>query len=178
MGHGMRSAARMGQLRAIVATLALEGHAPGALLARLSRSLDDLLDVELATLLVARLDPATGALTVASAGHPPPLIAVPGAAPEFVDVVPGPPLGTFHGDPAESTAELPPGAALLLYTDGLVEERRAALGTGLEQLRQALAEAPADPESAVDHVLEATGRRHGADDDIALLLLRRGPAGG
>jgi PAS domain S-box-containing protein len=178
MGHGMRSAARMGQLRAIVATLALEGYPPGALLARLSRSLDDLLDVELATLLVARLDPATGALSVASAGHPPPLVAVPGAEPQFLDVVPGPPLGTFPGDPAETTAQLPPGAALLLYTDGLVEERRSALGTGLELLRRALADAPADPEAAVDHVLAATGRRDGADDDIALLLLRRGAAGG
>jgi serine phosphatase RsbU (regulator of sigma subunit)/PAS domain-containing protein len=173
MGHGMRSAARMGQLKAIVGTLALEGHGPGDLLSRLSRSVDDLLDVELATLLVARLDPVTGALCVASAGHPPPLLAVPGAEPAFVPVVPGPPLGTFPGEYAETDAELPAGAALLLYTDGLVEDRGSALGTGLERLRQALAAAPDAVEEAADHVLAATGRRGGADDDIALLLLRR-----
>jgi GAF domain-containing protein len=97
MGHGMRSAARMGQLRAIVATLALEGHPPGELLSRLATNCDVLLELELATLLVALYDPVGRTLTVASAGHPPPLLAVLGEEPVYVEVDPGPPLGTVVG---------------------------------------------------------------------------------
>ena len=97
MGHGMRSAARMGQLRAIVATLALEGHGPGALLGRLADSSHLLLDLELATLLVASYAPATRTLRVASAGHPPPLLAPVGERPVYLDVSPGPPIGSLPG---------------------------------------------------------------------------------
>jgi PAS domain S-box-containing protein len=173
MGHGMRSAARMGQLRAIVATLALEGHLPGELLQRLARNCDSLLDLELATLLVASYDPATGLLTAASAGHPPPLLAALGGEPAFVDVEPGPPLGTLLGDYEEIQVEVPPGATLLLYTDGLVENRSEPLSQGLERLRQALRDVQLPPEHVADHVLEVTGREQGADDDVALLVVSR-----
>jgi serine phosphatase RsbU (regulator of sigma subunit) len=173
MGHGMRSAARMGQLRAIVATLALEGHGPGALLRRLSESTDVLLDVDLATLLVARLEPASGRLVVASAGHPPPLVATPGQPPEFVDLAPGPPLGTFPGTFPEAVVDVVPGATVVLYTDGLVENRAEALSAGLERLRAALVDADAPAELLADSVLAATGRSRGGDDDVALLVLRR-----
>ncbi|MCW2777493.1 MAG: Serine phosphatase RsbU, regulator of sigma subunit [Frankiales bacterium] len=171
MGHGMRSAARMGQLRAIVAALALEGHGPGVLLERLARNVDVLLDLELATLLVAVLDPVDGTLTVASAGHPPPLLAAPGSAPRYVDVDPGPPLGTLPGRCSETVVGLPAGSTLVLYTDGLVEQRDASLDEGLERLRAALEELRLPPEAVADHVLDALGRAGGAEDDVALLVL-------
>ncbi len=175
MGHGMRSAARMGQLRAIVATLALEGHAPGALLTRLAGSVDVLLDLELATLLVASYSPARRTLAVASAGHPPPLLAPPGAPPRYLDVVPGPPIGSFPGSYEETVVEVPPGATLVLYTDGLVEQRGEALDVGLEALRAALEELRLPPERVADHVLDAMGRSEGAPDDVALLVLSHLP---
>ncbi len=171
MGHGLRSAARMGQLRAIVATLALEGHAPGALLTRLGQHVDDLLDLELATLLVASYDPATGELLLASAGHPPPLLARPGALPRFLDVEPGPPLGSFAVDYDQSTAALAPGDTLLLYTDGLVEDRTATLDDGLARLRAALDGVALPPQQVCDHVLRALGRDRGGADDIAVLAV-------
>ncbi|MCW2667653.1 MAG: hypothetical protein JWN57_2615, partial [Frankiales bacterium] len=178
MGHGMRSAARMGQLRAIVATLALEGHSPGALLRRLADSSDVLLDLDLATLLVASFDPADGRLTVASAGHPPPLLAPVGVEPFFVDVQPGPPIGTLPGRYDEVVVDVPPGATLVLYTDGLVEQRGEDLDDGLERLRVALADVKLPPEVAADHVLEVLGRQAGGDDDVALLVLFRAAGGG
>jgi PAS domain S-box-containing protein len=171
MGHGMRSAARMGQLRAIVATLALEGHGPGALLTRLAANTDVLLDLELATLLVASYAPARRALRIASAGHPPPLLAPLGAPPAYVELPPGPPIGSFPVDYEERLVEVPAGSTLVLYTDGLVEQRGEALDVGLEQLRQALVDLRLSPELVADHVLEALGRDQGGADDIALLVL-------
>ena len=170
MGHGMRSAAHMGQLRAIVATLALEGHGPGPLLTRLSQRVDELLDLELATLLVARYDPRTRELSFASAGHPPPLHAPVTGMPRFLDIDPGPPLGTFAGDYGEVAVELGYGDTVVLYTDGLVESRGASLTDGLEQLRQALIELRLPPEAVAEHVLRALGRRWGGEDDVALLV--------
>jgi hypothetical protein len=177
MGHGMRSAARMGQLRAIVATLALEGHGPGALLGRLADSSDVLLDLDLATLLVASYSPATRSLTVASAGHPPPLLAPVGQRPFYVDVPPGPPIGSLPGTYDEVVVPLPAGSTLVLYTDGLVEERGQGLDEGLEALRAALSEIQLPPEAVADHVLVRLGRDEGADDDVALLVLSHLPDG-
>ncbi len=177
MGHGMRSAARMGQLRAIVATLALEGHGPGALLGRLADNVDVLLDLELATLLVASYSPSRRTLTVASAGHPPPLLAALDEEPAYLDVVPGPPIGSLPGEYEELVVELPPGSTAVLYTDGLVERRGEALDVGLEALRQALRELRLPPEAVADHVLATLGRSEGADDDVALLVLSHLPGG-
>lgn len=175
MGHGMRSAARMGQLRAIVATLALEGHGPGVLLTRLAQSTDVLLDLELATLLVASYSPTRRTLTVASAGHPPPLLAPVDGTPAFLSVTPGPPIGSLPGAYDETVVELPAGATLVLYTDGLVEARGEALDVGLEALRRALADLRLAPEAVADHVLEALGRDEGAADDVALLVMSHLP---
>jgi serine phosphatase RsbU (regulator of sigma subunit) len=173
MGHGMRSAARMGQLRAIVATLALEGHGPADLLQRLAESVDVLLDLELATLLVAAYDPDAGTLTVASAGHPPPLRAPAAGEPAFVDLEPGPPIGAPTYGYAESVVPLLPGDTVVLYTDGLVENRAESLDVGLERLRSALEglDGTATPGEVCDRVLQRTGRVDGADDDVALLVL-------
>jgi PAS domain S-box-containing protein len=171
MGHGMRSAARMGQLRAVVATLALEGHGPRALLERLAGSCDVLLDLDLATLLVASLDPRTGRLTVASAGHPPPLVVPPQRPPSYVEVEPGPPIGTVAGTYPEACVQLEPGSALVLYTDGLVEQRGETLDAGLERLRTAVAQQVLPPDELAQHVLDALGRSTGGSDDVALLVL-------
>ncbi len=175
MGHGMRSAARMGQLRAIVATLALEGHGPARLLRRLAASVDVLLDLELATVLVAAYDSGARTLTIASAGHPPPLLAPLTGQPRFLDVEPGPPLGTFAFPYDEVVVDVRPGDTLVLYTDGLVENRYESLDVGLERLRSALADVQLPPEEVCDHVLERLGRGGGGDDDVALLVLSHQP---
>ena len=171
MGHGMRSAARMGQLRAIVATLALEGHPPGRLLTRLAESVHVLLDLDLATLLLAYYDPAARSLTIASAGHPPPLLAPLEGPPRFLDVEPGPPIGTFAVDYEESVVPLSAGDTLVMYTDGLVEERAESLDVGLERLRRSVEGVRLPPGAVADHVLDALGRASGADDDVALLVV-------
>jgi serine phosphatase RsbU (regulator of sigma subunit) len=141
------------------------------LLERLAGNCDVLLDLDLATLLVASLDPRSGRLTVASAGHPPPLVVPPQRAPSYVDVEPGPPLGTVAGTYPEVCVQLEPGSALVLYTDGLVEQRGETLDAGLERLREAVAQRVLPPDELAEHVLAAVGRSTGGSDDVALLVL-------
>ena len=171
MGHGMRSAARMGQLRAIVATLALEGHSPAVLLDRLAQNVDVLLDLELATLLVAQIDPAARRVVLASAGHPPPLLARPGEPARYVELEAGPPLGAPVHACDEVVVPLQDGDTLVLYTDGLVESRGASLDSGLERLRAAVEESLSPPEQLCERVLQALERGGGGRDDVALLVV-------
>ncbi|MDX6221014.1 MAG: hypothetical protein QOD91_68, partial [Frankiales bacterium] len=185
MGRGVRAAAAMGQLRAAIRAYALEGHPPADLLARLDRLVSTLEEGLLVTCVYAEWDPGRRLIRLASAGHPPPLIRMPGAEPEFLELDPGMPLGVGNIDCVDVELALPPGALLLAYTDGLVESPELALGDGMESLRLAVEgagpSASAVCRSAVDGlrtlqqpVRDPAGqtpprRRH--DDDIALLAL-------
>jgi len=174
MGHSIRAAALMGQLRACVGTLALEGHRPDVLLTQLSRDIDRLLDLPLATVLYGIYDARTRQLVVSSAGHPPPLLAPPDGPAMFVDVQAGPPLGTGPGEYAETVVEVPAGSVLLLYTDGLVEDRDQPIDEGMARLADVFHEHRGmDPDEAGDRALAALGRELGGRDDVALLVMRQ-----
>lgn len=171
MGHGTASAARAGQLHSLGAALALEGHGPGALLERLARGVHQMMDLELATLLVCSYDPATRLLTSATAGHPPPLLAPAAGPPRYLELEPGPPIGVMAGEYAELVCPLEAGSTTVLFSDGLVERRDESIEVGLERLRQAVSELRLPPEAVADHVLEALGCRSAGSDDVALLVM-------
>ncbi|MFC6060947.1 SpoIIE family protein phosphatase [Streptomyces ochraceiscleroticus] len=131
----------------------------------------DLSEVYLATCVYAVYDPVTRRCTFANAGHLPPVLVEEGEDALLLDVPPGMPLGV-GGEPFEETeVELPDGALLALYTDGLVESRDHPLDEGLQAFRTALSAAGRPLEDACDHVLSALDTRHG-EDDIALLMAR------
>jgi anti-sigma regulatory factor (Ser/Thr protein kinase) len=174
MGHSIRAAALMGQLRACVGTLALEGHRPDALLTQLSRDIDRLLDLPLATVLYGIYDARTRQLALSSAGHPPPLLAPPDGPAVFLDVQAGPPLGTGPGEYTETVVEVAPGSVLLLYTDGLVEDRDQPIDEGMARLAAVFDEhSGMGPDEAGDRALSALGRELGGRDDVALLVVRQ-----
>ncbi|MER5884528.1 SpoIIE family protein phosphatase [Streptomyces sp. NPDC001941] len=172
MGHGLDAAATMAEYRATLRTLVFEGLAPDQVLTR-ADAVAQTLDLErLATCLVAAVDPVAGTATMASAGHLPPLLVEQGARGRLVaEVSVGPPLGAGFEPYEPVTVALPPGAALLLYTDGLVERRD-------EDIDQALAELgalPLDPAEPLDRLLDAVLSRLAAapaEDDVALLAAR------
>lgn len=174
MGHSVKAAGQMGQLRLAVATLALQGQGPAQILQTLSRDISDLLDLELATVLCAVYDPEGRTLTVASAGHPPVLLNPPGGEAAHLEVEPGPPLGVGQYEYTESVAEIPIGSHMVFYTDGLVESRDRGVDEDLEILRVALGEIPstARPERVCDTLLETVRERSGASDDVALMVVR------
>ena len=171
MGHGTASAARAGQLHSLVAALALEGHGPGALLERLAAGVSQMMDLELATLLVCSYDPESRLLTSATAGHPPPLFAPVSGTPYYLELEPGAPIGVAATTYPEHTCPLPTGSTMVLFSDGLVERRDESISVGLERLRGAVNELRLPPEAVADHVLHELGRSAGGDDDVALLVL-------
>jgi serine phosphatase RsbU (regulator of sigma subunit)/anti-sigma regulatory factor (Ser/Thr protein kinase) len=173
-GHGLAAAATMGQLRHALRAYAAEGHSPAQILERLDRLLAS--QEQMATLLYAMIEAGTGRLVMASAGHPPPLKIDAGGAAEYLPGARHAPLGAGSVIRYEETAAtLEPHAALLLYTDGLVEARSLSLPVGLERLRLVAGEGPDDPEAACDHILRAMRADERGDDDTALLLCRAVP---
>ncbi|WSK14864.1 PAS domain-containing SpoIIE family protein phosphatase/ATP-binding protein [Streptomyces celluloflavus] len=131
----------------------------------------DLSEVYLATCVYAVYDPVTRRATFANAGHLPPVLVEEGEGAALLDVPPGMPLGV-GGEPFEEIeVDLPDGALLALYTDGLVESRDQPLDEGLQALRTALSGAGDLLEEVCDHVLSALDTSHG-EDDIALLMAR------
>ncbi len=174
MGHGPEAAAVMVQLRTAAHTLAELDLPPGEVLRKLDRMAASLPGAPFATCVAAVVDTARGGCLIAAAGHPPPAVAGPDGAARMLELPAGLPLGLGAG-PAETTEiTLPPGAALALYTDGLVETRARSLEDGITALRGALAAALGRPGGALDGccegVLQALGP-HG-EDDVTLVLAR------
>ncbi|MFD7463833.1 ATP-binding SpoIIE family protein phosphatase [Streptomyces tendae] len=173
MGHGLGSAAMMGQLRTAVQTMAGLDLPP----ARLLRNLDDLAqrlgDTHLATCLYAVYDPVAGELELANAGHiPPVLVRAEDGASELIDLPTGAPIGV-GGVPFESVrVPVAPGDRLVMCTDGLVEVRGEDIGVGLATLCESAAHPAASMDDACDTIIRALGTRGGRKDDVALLMAR------
>lgn len=177
VGHDLRAAGEMGQIRGMLRTLAYDrGEPPAALLTRLDRALTGLSTGTLATALVARLDrdPATGAATVrwSNAGHPPPVLLHADGRSELLE---GHGLMLGVRDSARRSEQAVPlavGDTLLLFTDGLVESNRMPLEHGLLRLRQLAGRyAGASPEELCD-VIVSTLTGPATTDDAAVLAAR------
>ncbi|WP_395574504.1 SpoIIE family protein phosphatase [Streptomyces sp. BK79] len=179
MGHSMTSAAIMGQLRTTAQTLAGLDLPPQEVLHHLDEQAQRLGTDRMATCLYAVYDPVSHRITVANAGHPPPVLLHLGGHAEVLRVPAGAPIGVGGVDFEAVELDAPAGATLLLYTDGLVESRLRDVWTGIEQLRERLAatarltgpDHPPPLEALCDEVLDMLGPGD-RDDDIALLAAR------
>jgi len=173
VGKGVQAAATMAQLRNATRAFSLERLKPASVLARLNRLADEMLDTSFATLAYLWLDPVSRICRMSSAGHPPPLVAIPDGRVELLEKVRGLPLGTgMQARYRQETIELPAGSIVLLYTDGLVERRGQSIDDGLELLRTEVASAPKDPDRLLEHILTYVVGSGERGDDIALLAAR------
>jgi serine phosphatase RsbU (regulator of sigma subunit) len=183
VGHDINAAAAMGQLRGLLQACAWEldadgGDDPGRVLDRLDQLVQSLNVTDLATVFYARAEPQAGpaghwTMRYAVAGHPSPMLRLPGGRVLDLDSARGPALG-LGGSAIRliGTVELPPGSLLVAFTDGLVERRGEDWDTSAHRIRQVLADAPADVGvAALAQRLAATadGER---SDDIAILVVR------
>ncbi|MER6089955.1 ATP-binding SpoIIE family protein phosphatase [Streptomyces bluensis] len=173
MGHGLNSAAMMGQLRTAVQTMAGLDLPPAQLL----RNLDDLAqrlgEHYLATCLYAVYDPIASELHLANAGHiPPVLVRAEDGSSELLDLPTGAPIGV-GGVPFEAIrVRVEPGDRLVMCTDGLVEMRGEDIGVGLATLCESAAHPAASMDDACDTIIRALNTRGGRKDDVALLMAR------
>lgn len=170
VGHGVLAAAVMGQVRAGLRVLALQQPDPVQVLAGLDAFVASLGMEMFATALVAVLDPTTGSVELAAAGHPAPLIRRSSGS-EFLPLVAGPPLGIEAPRSAYRT-QLHQDDVFVLFTDGLVEVPGQSLDIGLAELAS-LADSRrdiADPRRFCSLLLGELGA--GTDDTAVMVLTR------
>jgi len=175
-GHGLAAAGIMSQLRNALRAFASDGATPAVVLDAVARFQRQQAIDTLATCLYVVLDPRDGSFEWARAGHPPLLVVGPDTWTSF-EVGGGPPLGVSGPGYADQREVLPPGALLVLYTDGLVEERSETIDVGIAALGSFVGDRRDRPVSLiVDEAVEALGTNRTSIDDVCLLLVRRNGA--
>jgi hypothetical protein len=171
-GHSTQAAATMGQLRNALRAYAADGHSPTGVMQRTNRLLSRLEPEAIATCCYLEVHLSEGTATAVLAGHPAPVLRT-GERVDALRLRTGPPLGV---DPdaryLDTTFLLPRGSSLVLYTDGLVEDRRYSIDRGLRDLRAAvLSASTTDPQLLLAHILAAAVGPHPRSDDVAILAL-------
>ncbi|MFE2722442.1 SpoIIE family protein phosphatase [Kitasatospora sp. NPDC059327] len=176
MGHGIRAAATMGQLRTVARTLITLDLDPERVMHRLDEATAEIGEGQFATCVCVIYDPVDRRCTAACAGHLPPVVAGSDGRARLVELPAGAPLGV-GGVPFESVEfTLPENGILALYTDGLVERRGRDIDQGLDLLCRTVADRRRSLEQTCDAVLaELTGRT--SEDDIAIILAQSLPTG-
>jgi anti-sigma regulatory factor (Ser/Thr protein kinase)/GAF domain-containing protein len=171
VGHGVGAAALMGQLRTALHAYALQDYGPARTLELVDRYVQSMPDYAMATAAYAVLEPDTGELQIASAGHLPPVV-VSRDGGHVVDITPSAPLGAFaYGRVREQELLLAPGETLLFYTDGLVERPGTPLNESIDELLAAVSGAASVEEicrRAVDRMVSPLGLR----DDVAIVAIQ------
>jgi serine phosphatase RsbU (regulator of sigma subunit) len=174
VGHSITSASIMAQVRNLLRAYAVETMQPADVLRRTNTAMARLLPDAMATVVYAVLDPATGKVSYANAGHPAPVYAAASGQVEYLETSGGAMLGT-PGDGSFSTGQrqLPPGSGLLLYTDGLIEVRRRDITEGFTALAEAMGPAASQSAeqtcTAVQAALLGSASRA---DDVCLLAAK------
>jgi sigma-B regulation protein RsbU (phosphoserine phosphatase) len=173
-GKGPGAAAIMGRTRGALRAHARQAADPADLLGRLNSQFLSSEPDSVATALCAVFDRDLNQVRLSSAGHPPPVLAVPGRPPQTAAVDADLLLGmSDHGGRRTRTFAFPPGALLCLYTDGLVERRGQILDEGIARL--CAATTASRPEAACGAVMSAMASGAPPQDDLALLMIRRPP---
>jgi serine phosphatase RsbU (regulator of sigma subunit) len=174
VGSGLRAAVIMGRLRSALRSYALEFPDPAAVLDRLNRKIMHFEPGQMATVLYLVVDADRTVITLASAGHPPPVGAQPAQEADFLDCRPSPPIGVDRTTAHVTVSHpLEPGFTVAAYTDGLFERRTAPLDTQLDRLRRSVHAGP--PQLVASDVMDEMIGTHVVEDDTALLVFRRTP---
>jgi PAS domain S-box-containing protein len=169
-GRGVQAAAVMAQLRNALRAYLFESHPPAVALEHLNSLAWTLEQSVMATLVYIVFDPSSGRLRLANAGHLPPLLAVPGGSPRYLDKGRSLPLGVRPATAySEAEYSVEAGSTLLLYTDGLVERRGIPINDGLDHLARYVGTGHDGLDDFCDRILARLAPS--GEDDVALLAL-------
>ncbi len=171
-GKGTAAALLMSATRGILRSLAEAACTPAQVLAKLNRLLvEDFPAGRFVTMVYGVLDPVKRTLTFANAGHLRPLLITDKSA-EFLDVEQGIPLGLGPGNFSEVEVQLPMGARLVFYSDGITEaENPADEEYGLARLQKHFSRIEASAESLLDDV-RSFADGSGLRDDASVILVK------
>ncbi|MBN6057566.1 SpoIIE family protein phosphatase [Nonomuraea sp. RK-328] len=180
MGKGVKAAAGMGRIRNAMRALALTNPPPAAVLTGLDRVFDATEEEEqVTTLAYMVVEPVTGEGTLALAGHPPPVLVSPQGTAMLCDAQPGTPLG-WPTSRRQFRFVVPPGHTAVLYSDGLVENRKRGLDAGLAEICSVVTEAPPEvvrsPHMLLDFLVDRMLSGYEQDDDVTALAIHVPPA--
>jgi PAS domain S-box-containing protein len=175
MGKGLTAAAGMGRVRNALRALALTDPRPAAVLAGLDRLfLATEQEEQVTTVAYLVVDPVTGDGIAGNAGHLPPLLLSADAPPRLEAAEAGTPLG-WASPRQQYTFRLPPGNTAVLYSDGLVENRKRGLDAGLDELVAVASRAPRaiaeDPAQLLGYLVDRMLAGYEQDDDVTVLVL-------
>ncbi|MGW9349255.1 PAS domain S-box-containing protein [Nocardiopsis flavescens] len=176
MGKGIPAAAGMSRIRNALRALAFSMPEPADVLTGLDRmfSATEGMD-QVTTLVYFVLDPVTGQLDLSNAGHPPPLVVAGGAPPSLLDTDPDTPLG-ITSPRGHHKFFVQPGNTVALYSDGLVENRKRSVDSGLDELVDVASSAPpevvGDPQQMLEYLVESMLEGYEQDDDVTLLAVQ------
>jgi len=176
VGHDLRAATAMGQLRASLRAFAIYEPSPARVLARVN-TVADLLEVtDLTTCLYAVVHPDTRMVRWSSAGHLNPLAVGSSGQGRVLGGDPGPPIGVSSGAVyVARTCRLEPRGSLMLYTDGLVERRSTPISENLTRL-ESIRVPHVDADGLCDYVLELLlADEPAVSDDVTVLALQSAP---
>ena len=169
VGRGLPAASAMGQLRSAVRALAGAGLGPDAVMRHLDTFVELSPASQYATIAYAEVDPATGDVALAAAGHLPPVLFGDGAPQLFLggrSTPVGVPIPELPR--TQETFRLAPGAGFVLYTDGLIERRSESIDVGLQRLLDTV-----HPDVRPDELVTALLEDGETEDDVCVLVFRR-----
>ncbi|GAB3212487.1 SpoIIE family protein phosphatase [Marinactinospora thermotolerans] len=175
MGKGIKAATGMSRVRNALRALAFSMPEPADVLTGLDRMFDATeRDDQITTLAYFVLEPGTGHGYLGNAGHLPPLVVAPDAEPRLLETEPATPLG-MPFERAHHKIFVQPGNTVVLYSDGLVENRRRSVASGLDELVTVASQAPAevvgDPQKMLEYLVENMLAGYEQDDDVTLLAV-------
>ncbi|WP_127504011.1 PP2C family protein-serine/threonine phosphatase [Actinoplanes solisilvae] len=170
-GHGLASAVVMGRIRSALRAYSLISDDPAEVLTLLDRKILHFEAGNLTTACYAMIAPDRTRMRLSSAGHLRPVLATPTRPAELIEMPVDPPLGIGRVRPRHATdIDLPAGALLLCYTDGLVERRGEVIDVGIKRVIDAVLSG--DPEDCTSIVMASLGDEP-PRDDIAVLAVSR-----
>lgn len=175
VGHGLKAACVMGQLRSALSAAARVADGPARALEALGLYARHVDGAESSTVVKTFIDWAAHTIVYSSAGHPPPVLLHPDGTVTLLDRATDPPLGARpeHVPRPEATTPFVEGETLVLYTDGLIERRHEDIDLGLARLSDALVRhGRTGPEELADALLADLLPPAGNTDDVALVIIR------